>query len=759
MMEIKAYHIYVKGLVQGVGFRPFVYRLARRFGVNGTVENNNKGVYIWAEAEEKRVSNMIEALLKETPEAASIDTVDLNEQTVKGFTDFSIIASHSVSDEVTEISPDIAVCSDCLEDMKRQENRLNYPLINCTNCGPRFTIIRDLPYDRPQTTMAPFALCPECEAEYTNVLDRRFHAQPVACHHCGPHYSLHHQNQKIEDIESVVQQTAALLDQKRIVAIKGMGGFHLACDAFSEDTVARLRQGKSREGKPFAVMFRNEQVLKEYMVLNKQEEVLLKSWRRPVVLLKSKRKLAYSVSMELDTVGVMLPYMPFHYLLFEHLKTDCIVLTSGNIADEPVLIDNNEALQNLTPVADAFVTYNREIHNRADDSVCFVLNGINRLIRRSRSYAPAPVQIKYNTEGIFAAGAELVNCFAIGKGNQIILSQHIGDLKNLETLEFYEDSVERFQRLFRFKPKLVACDLHPDYLSTRFAERLELPLIRVQHHHAHIAACMAEHDLDEKVMGISFDGTGLGTDGKIWGGEFLIADLADFERVAHFEYLPMPGGDLVTKEPFRMAMACVYYYMGADFLKDHRVSLFAAIDQEKFDAVLMMLDQKINCPETDSAGRLFDAVAGLTGVCRFSSYHAEAPMRLESVVESGLDDAYDFHFDGAVVSFRPMFVSMIQDILNRVAIGVISAKFHQTVLNIMLQIAEELRKRYTIKKVVLSGGSFQNRILLGRGEEMLRKSGFEVYTHESVPSNDGGIALGQLAVAAKRMSMNIKNKK
>ncbi|MBN2639876.1 MAG: carbamoyltransferase HypF [Bacteroidales bacterium] len=753
-MVIKAFHIHIKGLVQGVGFRPFIYRLAHQYNIFGTVENNNKGVYVWAEGNESKIREFVDSIQLESPEAASISSVEITEQNMRGYTDFQIVSSQSLSDDVTEISPDIAVCADCLEDMKNQPNRYNYPLTNCTNCGPRFTIIRELPYDRPNTTMAPFELCPDCAKEYTHVLDRRFHAQPVACNSCGPHYSLQYKDKLYDEVESVICLTADLLDSGNIIAIKGMGGFHLACDAFSEPAVSRLREGKSREGKPFAVMFRDDRILKNYMVLDQMEEKLLKSWRRPVVLLKSKKELAPSVSMGLDTVGVMLPYMPFHYLLFEVLRTNCIVLTSGNIADEPVLIDNDEVLKNLSAVADAYVTYNRDIHNRADDSVCFVVNETERLIRRSRSYAPAPVQMQFDTEGIFAAGAELVNCFAIGKGEQVILSQHIGDLKNLETLEFYEESFERFQRLFRFKPKVVSCDLHPDYLSTRFAENLGLPLIRVQHHHAHIASCMAENNLDEKVIGISFDGTGLGTDGKIWGGDFLVADLSNFERVAHFEYIPMPGGDLVTKEPFRMAMACLHHYFGADFMKDQREKLFSNIGQEQFDAVIMMLNQKINCPETDSAGRLFDAVAALTRICQFSTYHAEAPMRLESVAKNDISGNYDFVFDGETVSFKPMFSQIIEDMNQEIPVGVISAKFHQTVLNVMLKVAEQLLKKFSIKKVVLSGGSFQNRILLGGAEKMLAESGFEVYSHKKVPSNDGGIALGQLAVAAKRVSLN-----
>ena len=755
-MEKSAYHIHVTGLVQGVGFRPFIYRLAQRHGVTGTVENNNKGVYIWAEGEEKSVKSLVKDVRNEAPAAAAIDAIQMNLKPLKGYTDFEIIPSHSFSNEITEISPDIAVCDDCLEDIKQQPNRLAYPLTNCTNCGPRFTIIKALPYDRPNTTMAPFVMCPACESEYINVMDRRFHAQPIACHDCGPHYTLHYENKRWQDITSVLDKTAALIDGGKIVAVKGMGGFHLACDAFQEETVALLRERKSREGKPFAVMFRNITVLKKYLNTTDEEEKLLASWRRPVVLLKQHKVLSYSISKGLDTVGAMLPYMPFHYLLFEKMATDCIVLTSGNIADDPVLIDNEEALENLASVADATVTYNRAIHNRADDTVAMVVNGKTRLIRRSRSYVPSPVHLDLNAEGIFAAGAELVNCFAIGKSDQAILSQHIGDLKNMETLEFYEESYRRFQHLFRFTPELVVCDLHPDYLSTGFAEQFELPVLSIQHHHAHIASCMAEHHLDEKVIGVSFDGTGLGTDGKIWGGDFLVCDLSNFERVAHFEYIPMPGGDLVTNDPRRMAMAYLHHYFGKEFLEAKKEKLFADMDPNTFDTVLMMLDQNINSPESDSAGRLFDAVAALTRVCRLSAYHAEAPMRLEAIAAPEPDKAYHFDFNGETISFKPTFEEILKDMENNVAVSLISARFHCTIVNMMCDVVQKISKRTGLKKVVISGGTFQNRILLSVGEKRLHAAGLEVFSHEKVPSNDGGIALGQLAIAAKRRIL--KNK-
>lgn len=752
-----SYEIRVCGLVQGVGFRPFIYKLATVNKIAGTVENNNKGVLIIAEGEEYIIKNFYNSIRSEAPVAASISEIIVTKQKLNGFRDFQIIKSRSYSDEITEVSPDIAVCDACLQDMKEQPHRINYPFINCTNCGPRFTIIRDLPYDRPKTTMAPFKMCPKCEREYKDVMDRRFHAQPVACNICGPHYTLHVNGEEVTDLQEILKTTSYLLAEGKIVAIKGLGGFHLACDARNEEAVKQLRLKKNREGKPFAVMFGNKETLKEYLFLDSHEEKLLTGWRRPIMLLKTKRELAPSISIGLNTVGAMLPYMPFHYLLFEHLTVPALVMTSGNLSDEPILIDNETALKNFTPITDAIITYNREIYNRTDDSVCMIINEKERVIRRSRSYVPSPVELYLNTEGIFAAGAELVNCFAIGKGKQVILSQHIGDLKNLETLEFYTESAERFGHLFRFNRKLAVADLHPDYLSSRYADETGLPLVKVQHHHAHIASCMAEHHLDEKVIGISFDGTGLGTDGKIWGGEFLVCDLTDFERAAHFEYIPMPGGDLVTRETWRMAMAYLFHYFGEFYLRENFRSLFSEVDDKSFEAVLFMLKQNVNCPETSSAGRLFDAVSALTGVCPNASYHAEPPMRLESIADMNCAEFYPFTFEKDMVSYKNTFQGILKDISNRKEIGLISAKFHNTMVQVMMKVVAEINRKTGLKKVVFSGGTFQNKILLERAENELGKAGYEVYSHTLVPSNDGGIALGQLAIAAKRRNINKLN--
>ncbi|MEE4259239.1 MAG: carbamoyltransferase HypF [Bacteroidales bacterium] len=749
---IKAKEIHISGLVQGVGFRPFIYRLAHEYGLKGCVENNNLGVKIIAEGDEPAIKAFITDIPKRLPQASSVESINSREIEIHNFDEFTIARSQSVSDEITEVSPDISVCQDCLNDMKNQDRRIDYPFTNCTNCGPRFTIIKDLPYDRQKTTMKIFKMCPACEKEYTTILDRRFHAQPVACEVCGPKYKLHYQGKEISNILDIIAITARLLEEGKIIAIKGLGGYHLACSAFNEKTIKLLRERKNREGKPFALMFRNLESADEYLYINKEEKELLTGWRKPVTLLKIKKEMVPSISIFLNTVGAMLPYMPFHYMLFENLKVPAIVLTSGNISDEPIVIDDTEALLKFQPISDAVVTYNREIHNRTDDSVALFVNNKSRLIRRSRSYTPSPIHLDINTEGIFAAGAELVNCFCIGKGKQAIMSQHIGDLKNLETLDFYTESVDRFKRLFRFEPQLAVCDMHPDYLSTHFARELNIPILETQHHHAHIASCMAEYKIDEKVIGISFDGTGYGTDGHVWGGEFFVCDLNDFERVSHFEYIPQPGGDVVTKHPWRMMLSYMQHYFGNDVI-DQYPYLFNNIHAQELALVNVMLGKGINCPLTSSAGRLFDAVSALLNICKTASYHAEPPMRLESVAKQTSEN-YAFNA-GEEISFKPTFEGILKDIDQKIDVGVISGKFHNTIVQVIIKTAQKVSHQRGIKKVVLSGGSFQNRILLKKAENSLKDANFAVFSQSAIPSNDGGIALGQLAIAAKRRELGL----
>jgi hydrogenase maturation protein HypF len=748
-MAIITKEINIKGLVQGVGFRPFIYRLATEFQLNGTVENNNLGVYLIVEGQEEKVEGFLKSLPQRIPQASHISYLKVSKIDFKNYKEFKIVRSQSISDEITEVSPDIAVCDNCLEDMEAQPNRIDYAFTNCTNCGPRFTIIKDLPYDRPKTSMSEFTMCNECNKEYKDIMDRRFHAQPVACNKCGPHYKLEFDNTSVENINEIIENTTKLIECGRIIAIKGLGGYHIACNPFNNETVRELRKRKNREGKPLALMFHNIDEIKKYLHVSDEEQKLLISWRRPIVLLKLKKTISEQLALGLDTVGAMLPYMPFHYLLFRKLNIPALVLTSGNFSDEPIIIDNDLAHQKLGKIVDAFVTYNRGIHNRTDDSVAFVSNHRPRVIRRSRSYAPSPIHLQLDTEGIFAAGAELVNCFAIGKGKQVIMSQHIGDLKNLETLEFYKESVKRFSKLFRFKPTLVVADMHPEYLSTKFADDLSIDTMKVQHHHAHIASCMAENNLDEKVIGISFDGTGYGTDGNIWGGEFLVCDLVDFERYTHFEYIKQPGGDASNHHPWRMMQSYLTHYFGEDIVKE-KAFLFKGIPNTEIELVGSMISKNINCPLTSSAGRLFDAVAALLGACINSTYHAEAPMRLETLAgNKNLKKMYSIQ-TGKDISFKQCFKEMIEDLENGVDRSIIAMAFHNTIVELVKQVSLSIKEETGIFKIVLSGGTFQNRIILEKTEKLLEKSGFEVYSQSNIPSNDGGIALGQIAIASKR---------
>jgi hydrogenase maturation protein HypF len=748
MTDDSTYRIRVKGLVQGVGFRPFIYRIAHQHKLCGWVENSNDGVLIEVNTSQAGVLDFVADIRSKAPPASNVTDISFNPVSKETFKGFEILKSRNASDAITDVSPDIAVCDECLSDMRTQPHRMDYPFINCTNCGPRFTIIRELPYDRDKTTMEPFDLCPACRKEYEDVLDRRFHAQPVACTACGPSYELIVAEERMDDIDLITGKVAELLETGKIVAVKGVGGFQLACDAGNEDAVARLRRLKNREGKPFAVMFRDTATLKVYTTLLPEELRSLTSWRKPIVIVGDNKRLAPSVSVGFQTVGAMLPYMPFHYLLFEKLDLPAIVLTSGNVSDEPIVISNGAAAQHLSAIADALLIYNRDIHNRTDDSVVMVVNGQERMIRRSRGYSPEPVNLGLDVDGLFAAGAELVNCFALGKGRQAILSQHIGDLKNLETLDFFAESFERYKKLFRVEPELIVHDLHPDYLSTRFAREQGLPLVEVQHHHAHIASGMAEHGLDEKVIGISMDGTGLGDDGHIWGGEFLVCDLAGYDRFNHFEYIPLPGGDKVTGAPWRTGFSYLYKFFGPP-VADQGLPFLSAVPIEHVRLMMEIIDKKINAPLSCSAGRLFDAVAAVINACTVSKFHAEAPMRLEAILEPGVEENYPFEM-AHPVSFRPAFEAILQDLGKGLPAGVISARFHNTFINVLHAVAMNIREETGLNKVVLSGGTFQNRYVLGRVEKMLEKSGFGVFAQGSIPSNDGGIALGQLAIAAKR---------
>lgn len=744
--------ITVKGLVQGVGFRPFVYRLAIRFGLSGWVENRSDGVLIVINEDGSTADSFIDALHAGAPAAADIESVTTAGIQIDNIDGFSIRESRHIDNEITEVSPDIAVCEECLSDMVNQPHRVDYPLVNCTHCGPRYTIIRGLPYDRPLTAMAPFIMCEKCRQEYLDINNRRFHAQPVSCNNCGPAYSLVHQGE-VMPFRSVGEQLKFVSDtiiKGESVAIKGVGGYHIICDALNPEAVIRLRMRKIRDGKPFAVMFRNLDTLAGYALISDAERELLTSWRRPVVLLQTHGELPPAINSGLETIGAILPYMPVHYMLFNIMNRPAIVFTSGNISDDPVEIDDEEAFHRLDLITSTFLTYNREIINRADDSVVRMISGEPSIIRRSRGYVPKPLNIGLAADGIFAAGAELKSTFCIGKGNQAILSQHIGDLKNHTTYRFYVETYKRFSELFRFTPRLAVTDMHPDYLSTRFAHSLGVPVEVVQHHHAHIASCMAEHRLDEPVIGLSFDGTGLGDDGHIWGSEFFVADLAGFERKAHFGYIALPGGDKAVEEPWRIALSLLYQACETNALQMARMHM-PLINENLLEAVHEALEKDINITLSSGMGRLFDGVAALLGVCVKPTFEAEGPMRLESIADKNEKGSYIAERTDNF-SIKLLINNILEDICRGTSPAVISARFHNTVVQHAVDMASGLCRDHSISKVILSGGSFQNRILAEKIKCGLEKHNFTIFMQSKVPCNDGGISPGQLAVAAKRRS-------
>lgn len=749
--------ITVTGLVQGVGFRPFVFRIATGCGLTGWVRNTNENVIIEVSGADSDISNFISCLKSEAPAAAEIENILVSESEQKTYQEFSILDSSNLSEEITEISPDIAVCNECLEDMLKPGTRFDYAFVNCTNCGPRFTIIEDLPYDRSSTTMRSFIMCPECRREYETITDRRFHAQPAACSICGPRYELVTKGNNVsEDIDSITDSFSQIIATAGVVLLKGLGGMHLACDAFNAKAVDRLRNIKRRDGKPFAMMFRDIDSLRQYAPTDPAEEASLLSWRKPIVLLEMKKGIQQQIPAQLNAglnlIGAMLPYMPIHYQLFRKLLTPAIVLTSGNFNDEPILTDNSAALEQFSEITDALVLHNRNIFNRTDDSVVRIIDGKERIFRRSRGFVPAPVKTDLNMEGILAFGADLANCFCAGKDKKAFLSQHIGDLHSVETTIFFEKTIDQFIKLFRIKPSLLAVDMHPQYVSTKTGMNFgNIPVIKVQHHHAHIASCMAEHRLDEKVIGVAFDGTGYGTDGKIWGSEFMICDLIDFERMTHYEYIPLPGGDRAIEEPWRAAVSWLYRVYGRDFL-NYSLPLTNEISRDKIEMVIRMIDRNINCPLSSGAGRLFDAVASLTGLVQVSTFQAEGPMRLESLVRDNFSESYPFNTD-KTICLEKTIEGIVEDFLNNTSIMTIATKLHNTIILTIFETVTGIRAKKGINKVVLSGGVFQNKYLLTGIMGLLKNKGFEVYSHASVPTNDGGIALGQAAVASKRREL------
>ncbi|EOD63723.1 carbamoyltransferase HypF [Amycolatopsis vancoresmycina] len=710
----------VVGVVQGVGFRPFVHQLAVRLGLSGFVGNDVHGVFAEVEGTPSAVDRFVGALRAEAPPLAVVDAVRVREIPAAGGAGFRIVGSpHGGGGADTLVSADSATCADCLRELADPtDRRFRYPFVNCTNCGPRFTIVRGVPYDRPLTTMAAFAMCAECKQEYEDPADRRFHAQPVCCPACGP--ALRFEPGGGEPIPAA----AEALRDGAIVAVKGLGGYHLAAGARHEEAARRLRQRKHREDKPFAVMVADLAQARELAEVDDPAERALTGRRRPIVLLPKKADLAAAVAPGNRRIGLMLPYTPLHHLLLE--RTGPIVLTSANVSDEPIVY-RDEDLGRLDGIADAFLVHDRPIHVRTDDSVVRVFRNREQLQRRSRGYAPEPVTLHTPAkQHLLGCGAELKNTFCLAKGRHAFVSHHIGDLENYETLKAFTEGIEHFKHLFAVDPVLVAHDLHPEYLSTKYALEQDVDLLGVQHHHAHIAACLADNGEDGPVLGVAFDGTGFGPDGTVWGGEFLLADLASYERLTHLRPVAMPGGVMAIRQPWRMA---------ASYLDE--------LGRPAREDIVKLKRSGLNSPLTSSAGRLFDAAAALLGVRERITYEGQAAIELEQLADPAERSAYRARIDD-VVHGEDLIAALLDDDGPKAARA---ARFHNGVADAIARTCDRFRDRSTT--VALSGGVFQNVLLLDRAVELLEQTGFRVLTHRNVPTNDGGISFGQVAVASR----------
>jgi len=757
--------INVTGFVQGVGFRPFVYRLANECNLVGCIANTPAGVSIEVQGPVAAVESFLTRLPQEVPPLAKIILLTPHDAEPQGDTSFRILASRLDQPPGALISPDAAVCEDCLRElMNPRDRRFRYPFINCTNCGPRFTIIRDIPYDRARTSMTSFRMCAACRAEYDDPENRRFHAQPNACWDCGPQVRLLSAEGEWLDVAEPVREAARLLEQGSTVAIKGLGGFHLACDAKSEVAVDRLRSRKRRVEKPFAVMVRRIEDAERLCIVEAAARRELLSVQRPIVLLPRRMEgnVATGVAPRNRFLGVFLPYTPLHHLLLSSGKFNALVMTSGNLSEEPIAIQNEEAVQRLNGIADAFLVHNREILRRCDDSVVRIEMGLPQKLRRSRGFVPAPVAIEQESQPILAVGGELKNTVCVIRGREAFLSQHVGDLENLESYGFFQEAVEHLQRILEVQPKIIAYDLHPDYFSTRWAlEKQDVQLIGVQHHHAHVAACMAENHLDGRVIGIALDGTGYGTDGAIWGGEVLLADYLNFERVAHLQYFPLPGGAAAIHEPWRIALGLLCRDFGNQLPLAESL-LSADIEPRKRSVVLQMIERSVNTPMTSSCGRLFDAVAALIGIRSTVNYEAQTAIELEMAARDSTDQV-SYAFDllqkesGWEIGTRSLFESILQDMRNQVHASDMSRRFHNGLAAIFAEAAETIRDSSALNRVCLSGGCFQNALLFEALHGLLRQKGFEVYYHSEVPTGDGGISLGQALVASHRAHLQSRS--
>jgi hydrogenase maturation protein HypF len=807
---VKALSLHVTGIVQGVGFRPFVYNLAVERGLSGWVLNASDGVYAFVQGDDAIVDAFPAEIRSLAPAMAVVQRVIAEQVEPENFCDFSIRESRAEEGAMTLVSPDIATCPECAGELfAAGDRRYHYPFINCTNCGPRFTIIGDVPYDRPMTSMRDFPMCPECAEEYGDPRDRRFHAQPDACFVCGPRLylmpsprceedgaggaseRLHtiecdctqvcqvfdetwswrpelelsprpHRDRDAEAARSdaILASAAELLLGGSILAIKGLGGFHLACDATSAEAVAHLRERKRRWGKPLAVMVPDLHAARRLAHVDPEEEALLASVVRPIVLLRRKPDdgLAPAIADNLAELGVMLPYTPLHHLLLAMVGGRPLVMTSGNLSDEPIATDNAEALDRLASIADAFLLHDRAILSRYDDSVVRVVDGRTEVVRRSRGYAPFPITLPFETDtDILAAGPEQKNTFTLLTGGYAFVSQHIGDMENAETLASFERTVDLYEKLFRIEPEVVAYDLHPEYLSSKWALAQPQPKVGVQHHHAHVVSVTAEHGISQRVVGVAFDGTGYGEDGRIWGGEILLADWEGYERFAHLAYVPMPGGGAAIKRPARMALGTLQ----ALGLLEHpgAAPLRSRLAPGEEATLLRMIERGVNSPLTSSAGRLFDAVAAIVGIADDARYEGEAAILLEAAADRDATGSYEFSLippppaepsAPLTIDPTPVLSAILDDVAAQIPVGVISMRFHLAVVRCIVRVCEAATKRSGTGYVALAGGVFMNRIVFGESVRELSAAGMNPLTHVRLPVNDGAVSFGQAVIAWAR---------
>jgi len=752
MSELQRKKISIEGIVQGVGFRPFVYQAARRWGVSGWVRNDSRGVTVEAEGELHRLAGFLWTLRDDVPPLATVSRFEMSDLPPTGAAGFVIRESEGTAAKTAQIAPDSFVCPDCLAELfDPTDRRYRYPFINCTNCGPRYSIVTAIPYDRANTTMVDFPLCAACRAEYDDPTSRRFHAQPNACPTCGPQPTLLDGQGCRLAVEDPIAAAIGLLRQGQIVAVKGLGGYHLAVDAGNDAAVCELRRRKNRDEKPFALMSYSFADVLNFAEADESELRLLGGPERPIVLLRQRagHPLSPAVAPRNRYFGVMLPYTPLHYLLLKE-TFPALVMTSGNRSDEPIAYEDGEAVERLAGIADAYLVHDRRIETRTDDSIARVMAGKALLLRRSRGYVPRGVFLPRPQPSVLALGAELKNAVCLTLDDRAFLSQHVGDLQNTEACASFERTIGHLQRILELQPQIVAHDLHPDYHSTRYAEGLAgVRRVAVQHHHAHLASCLAENGVEGEAIGVIFDGVGYGEDGRIWGGEFLVGDCRGYRRVGHFAYLPMPGGDAASREPFRMALSCLHHAYGSE-LPD--LSVVEAIPEAERRLLLQMIEKGVNSPLTSSCGRLFDAVAALCGLRDRISYEGQAALELEMAIEGEAEAGYypyDIEHAAEGYIFQPAATirAIVDDLQGGVPVSAVSARFHNTLAYLVAETCLLVRADTGLARVALSGGVFQNRYLTEKCVPILKRGGFEVFTHSLVPPNDGGLALGQAIIA------------